>query len=243
MINIFRKIRQNLLKKNKFTHYLIYAAGEIALVMIGILLALQVNNWNEKRKLKSTIENTLKTISYDLEIDTTYASTIIKFYETNQKNSQKVITGEINENNYKDCLECFSLVTIYQPFTIQSKGIGQLKNIISTQTTEKDSLLNDITKFYSVFSPLIDKSNDRMETVVMKNFNDFQEKSWFIDMATGNFSDDMVEYFTKSEDYKKRIASHAILAVGNHLGIARRYKNDAIDLLNQIDKRLNQNLN
>ena len=50
MIKIFRNIRQNLIMGNKTSKYLKYAVGEIVLVMIGILLALQVNNWNEARK-------------------------------------------------------------------------------------------------------------------------------------------------------------------------------------------------
>jgi hypothetical protein len=50
MIKFFRKIRQRLLSENRLGKYLLYAIGEIALVMIGILLALQVNNWNEERK-------------------------------------------------------------------------------------------------------------------------------------------------------------------------------------------------
>tara|TARA_R110002049_G_C8982883_1_gene548437 strand:+ start:72 stop:857 length:786 start_codon:yes stop_codon:yes gene_type:complete len=50
MIKFFRKIRQNLLSEGKTGKYLTYAIGEIVLVMIGILLALQVNNWNEIRK-------------------------------------------------------------------------------------------------------------------------------------------------------------------------------------------------
>ena len=49
MIKFFRHIRQRLLTENKFSKYLLYAIGEIALVMIGILLALQVNNWNQNR--------------------------------------------------------------------------------------------------------------------------------------------------------------------------------------------------
>ena len=49
MIKFFRKIRQNLLMENKTSKYLKYAIGEIILVMIGILLALQVNNWNQQR--------------------------------------------------------------------------------------------------------------------------------------------------------------------------------------------------
>lgn len=50
MINFFRKIRQHLLVENKFTKYLLYAFGEIILVVIGILIALSINNWNEARK-------------------------------------------------------------------------------------------------------------------------------------------------------------------------------------------------
>jgi hypothetical protein len=46
MIKFFRKIRQRLLTENKFSKYLLYAIGEIILVVIGILIALQINNWN-----------------------------------------------------------------------------------------------------------------------------------------------------------------------------------------------------
>lgn len=50
MIKFFRKIRQRLLTENKFSKYLIYAIGEVVLVVIGIIIALQINNWNESKK-------------------------------------------------------------------------------------------------------------------------------------------------------------------------------------------------
>ena len=53
MIKFFRKIRQKLLTENKFNKYLLYAIGEIILVVIGILIALSINNWNEIRKFKN----------------------------------------------------------------------------------------------------------------------------------------------------------------------------------------------
>ncbi|MBL0025807.1 MAG: hypothetical protein IPO98_12790 [Saprospiraceae bacterium] len=62
MIKIFRQIRQNLLLNGKLRSYSVYAFGEIFLVVIGILIALQINNWNEKRK-----ENlNLRVIYYNL---------------------------------------------------------------------------------------------------------------------------------------------------------------------------------
>ena len=50
MIKFFKKFRRNLLSERKTKKYLKYAVGEITLVVIGILIALQINNWNEKRK-------------------------------------------------------------------------------------------------------------------------------------------------------------------------------------------------
>lgn len=50
MIKFFRKIRQRLINENRISKYLLYAIGEIILVVIGILIALQINNWNENRK-------------------------------------------------------------------------------------------------------------------------------------------------------------------------------------------------
>tara|TARA_R110002073_G_scaffold319700_2_gene494514 strand:+ start:4351 stop:5088 length:738 start_codon:yes stop_codon:yes gene_type:complete len=60
MIKFFRKIRQNLLMENKTGKYFKYAIGEIVLVVIGILIALSINNWNENRK-KETLKNEYKT--------------------------------------------------------------------------------------------------------------------------------------------------------------------------------------
>ncbi|MFT5941322.1 hypothetical protein [Sediminicola arcticus] len=55
MIKLFRRIRQNLLTENKFNKYLLYAIGEIVLVVIGILIALQINNLNEESKINTSV--------------------------------------------------------------------------------------------------------------------------------------------------------------------------------------------
>ena len=71
MITFFRKIRQKLLSENKFSQYLLYAIGEIILVVIGILIALQINNWNdvnkEKQKEKIYLESLQSEFAINLE--------------------------------------------------------------------------------------------------------------------------------------------------------------------------------
>ncbi len=81
MIKFFRKIRQNLLMENKTGKYFKYAIGEIILVIIGILIALSINNWNENRKLKIEEQNSLKDLRTEVAFNIeALASTI----ETNQ---------------------------------------------------------------------------------------------------------------------------------------------------------------
>ena len=71
MLKFFRRIRQTLLSENKFSKYLLYAIGEIVLVVIGILIALQINNWNEnrmdKKKEQTYLVNLKKDIAKDID--------------------------------------------------------------------------------------------------------------------------------------------------------------------------------
>ncbi|WP_424262309.1 DUF6090 family protein [Eudoraea sp.] len=69
MINFYRKIRKKLANDNKPLKYMRYAVGEIVLVIIGILIALQINNWNEIEKSKSESNRLLIVLKLDLEKD------------------------------------------------------------------------------------------------------------------------------------------------------------------------------
>ena len=69
MIKFFRKIRYNLIDKNKTGKYLKYAIGEIVLVVIGILIALSINTWNENRKNKISESEYYCKILADFELD------------------------------------------------------------------------------------------------------------------------------------------------------------------------------
>ena len=69
MLRFFRQIRQRLLTENRFSKYLLYAVGEILLVVIGILIALQVDNWNENRKARRELNTILVEIHKDLNND------------------------------------------------------------------------------------------------------------------------------------------------------------------------------
>jgi len=85
MIKFFRRIRQKLLSENKFSKYLVYAIGEIILVVIGILIALQINNWNENQKLETKTQEYYQQLLDDLKNDILSAQKTIEEYKNHQR--------------------------------------------------------------------------------------------------------------------------------------------------------------
>ena len=240
MNKIFRNIRKSYLMKNNTTKYLKYAIGEIALVMIGILLAFQINNWKEGRSQQIEFNNILKTIHQDLKRDTLVANNIIKYYEVIETNSLKIINKEINRNNYKEHPEARSLVSRYLSFTIQTKGFKMVKNFSAKNTIENDSLFTTISQFYTPFIKAIDDSNDFVKKEVLANIETYKKHDWYVDWTMGKFTPEMIIYFTESEEYRKQVASHNLLAGKNHLLFIKAYKDNAVKLLTYIDNYLKE---
>jgi len=85
MIKFFRNIRKNLLNEGKTTRYLKYAIGEIILVVIGILIALSINNWNQDQQNKKLEQATLKALLSEFQDNRSY----IQDYLENIKNIRR----------------------------------------------------------------------------------------------------------------------------------------------------------
>lgn len=85
MIKFFRRIRQHLLSENKFSKYLIYAIGEIILVVIGIMIALQINTWNQNR--------------IDLNVQKAIISKLHKDFKQNKKSVEEFIIANHDQMN------------------------------------------------------------------------------------------------------------------------------------------------
>jgi len=119
MIKFFRKIRQRLLSENKFTKYLLYAIGEIVLVVIGILIALQINNRNEYRKDRITEKEYLESLKTELEINLEEAENQIKINTQQVKNGQLILKSIKGDTILNDAQPlAFAIQQAYYSFPI-----------------------------------------------------------------------------------------------------------------------------
>lgn len=129
MISLFRKIRQSLLQQQKITQYLAYAVGEIFLVVIGILIALQINTWNELRKTRSYELKMLKELKATLERDRGYFANQIPRLTIKQNAANRLLVMLENKEENLDTLNrYFSNLRFEVLFQYNSGAYGSIKS-------------------------------------------------------------------------------------------------------------------
>lgn len=87
MLTFLRKIRKSLIESGSARKYLLYAIGEILLVMIGILLALQVNNWDQNRIDRGKEQVIIRMLLEEMKINREYLRKRVESHAHNEKNS------------------------------------------------------------------------------------------------------------------------------------------------------------
>ena len=173
MIKFFRKIRQKLLSENKFSKYLLYAIGEIILVVIGILIALQINNWNENKKTETEEIKILSNLKTDLENTLIEYDAAVKFNKSTIAEISKLQDYQKNNLSYSEELNYsygvfphfyFSSAINSTYKSLQTTGIGIIQN---------DSLKNKIVNVYDVIlTGFVDYNNDenRLKSTIVDPF-------------------------------------------------------------------------
>ena len=148
MIGFFRKIRKKMADDNKPMKYMRYAVGEIVLVMVGILLALQVNNWNEDRKARKLEKSLLENLAENLEQNCERLQKRITYISANRKYA-KIVLSAIENNSYHDSLETiFPKVLINASnFQLSQVGYEAIKNK-GFEIIHNENLRTEIISFF-----------------------------------------------------------------------------------------------
>jgi len=120
MIKFFRKIRKKLLTENNFSKYLLYAIGEIFLVVIGIFIAIQFNDWNEEKKNKKITSNNIELLIASLEKDS-IAFNKMQVYVENDQAKLRNYSSRLNQPTAN--LDTLKKITRYE----FRSGIGTIK--------------------------------------------------------------------------------------------------------------------
>lgn len=150
MIPIFRKIRKKMADDNRPLKYFRYALGEIVLVVIGILIALQVNNWNEVRKQKAQVGSYTRAMISDLKEDIKQ----VRHIKFQAEKSYIGLDSLINYCRYLDIedmsnLELFLLSSGdgYKPYSWNRASFEEIKSSGILSYFKNDRLINLLVKY------------------------------------------------------------------------------------------------
>ncbi len=193
MITFLRKIRQRLLVENKFTKYLFYAIGEIFLIVIGILFALQISNWNENKKgIKKEI-TFLKSLKDDIDFDISTLEERIKINETRIANTYSIfkILQTKNELSKKETLEFIDLHVILrtESYFIPEKGtINQIESGSHGNLIKNENLRKQIFRYYSMNNRIENNNEKRLQLYQNSEITKHIMKKIFL---SGDFGEQM----------------------------------------------------
>ncbi|NKI30425.1 DUF6090 family protein [Croceivirga thetidis] len=195
MIKFFRRIRQKLLSENRFSKYLIYALGEIVLVVIGILIALQINNWNENRIQTKELDGLLKSISRAIQTDVKNLHLIKRGRENIGQNVDSIFNGYIdnrptalNFNDYAFIGNTFgdlNTTIYYQPNTSSFEALKNSIYLSKLQGTDIEILLhtfyataNRIQKHEEEYNQMLRSDNQAWTNKFRNNGSDLLTGAW-----------------------------------------------------------------
>ena len=234
MKNIFIKIRQNLLAENKTGIYLKYAVGEIVLVVLGILIALSINNWNERRNNYQKQEILIKNIIEDLKLDFIHMS-----------NSHNQVTSQINliDNLIEKTFESekklnYSSIGLIR-FSSDFRPISQRNHTESISNLE-DDLIREILQNYFL-------KEDKVEDVFLEYIDIIHNKirPYLSDVGMHNLK----SLYKNNSNKKQEISLHPEILekeLSNikfqQLLFERRIKTDSFEKLLDELKSENQEL-
>lgn len=182
MLKFFRKIRQNLISEGKSLNYIKYAIGEIVLVVIGILIALEVNNWNNERKDLKKENYYLKSIKTSIQLSQNELKRVIDDAETISSSADTlfVLLTYKNYNGFKDHF-LDSLIFNAGDYSIMSLNDGGIQEILNTGS--------------------LDIIRDEQVRVILASWNERVHKIRKFEEETQYFSRDFYNHIIKYFDF------------------------------------------
>lgn len=223
MLFLLRNIRRKLLTGNKVTTYLLYAIGEIMLVVIGILIAVSIDNWNEDRKKNDQIRKVLAQVSTELESDIRQIRYVIDFFM--EKDSLIVAYRtthfqQIDSLSENEKIQLYNLIRTYHAFTAHDKGFELLLSKVDETDSQHKNLIESLSLLYQNVTEVIytykvglaDMLKDHIDYRI-KNFDWYSGPYLYREM-----SQEELDYYMYDPMYKNFMAlyrMHLINIVAN----------------------------
>ena len=241
MLQFVRQLRRRLLSANRFSKYLLYAVGEILLVVLGILIAIEVDNRNEERIRRTKIDQVLIELLTELEYNIDMVERKIADYQVKDSLSYLVFNRQLTLDDYlkKDNdPRLYNIPNRYDIATLKQNAIDKLTVFLDNFPSEYQSILTRLDEVQQ-WRGMVELLNTRMlEFTKRYIYHLWDNYPWFGDNMDLSQNMDYLDYMINDYFYINTIKSYRIFAIGNHAVAMNTYKYFAVLCYNEIAKQL-----
>ena len=239
MLTFFRRIRKGLLGTGEARKYLLYAVGEIALVVIGILIALQINNWNEQKKQRDREVNSLIEISTELQSNIKNLDFIVHSNSLERKRHKSISTLirhlEMRKAYHDSLSQHFTKVFNIGGITFRNSGYQSLVSI-GVDLISNDELRSEIGKLYSYNVLVLDKVGNEMRDDFYHYILDYLREEFIYTTIT---DEDNSKEIIKPRNYGSLLNNvEFIQSLKVYSPIQHGFLNECVDVLQETKKVL-----
>ena len=234
-----RFLKLNLFKKMKIKGYLFYAIGEIILIVLGILLALYINNRNISQQYKSQIDHNITRVFFELEKNIEDARNNIETLMNKDSLIHLVMNDSLKAEEYFQNLEFAALILNSHSLKLEDNAFQNLIKLNISDDKYKEDLLINLKELYSL------NENIQHTNKLMSNFV-FEKSAPLLAKSIGSFgnltyseqvNDDAVNFFINSKEYKSYLSLYTIIVIRNHLDNVRKFYKKSIKVYSQISEQ------
>ena len=228
-MKLFNAQRFGLLKGSRFKKYMVYAFGEIVLVIIGILIALGINNWNQNRQLTNANKEIQKKVLVQLDKDIAAIEDFQNDLDVLQQNYMKALGRDYDASKVKPGGMIGTVL-----FSVNALSLDQhVMNLIENAQLDDSAASEELIELNSIYKAYGKDIND-IETVVFEKMTNNlaeieQTQPWYADLITDfDCKNDCIDYLLHNEGHKSRIASLRFLYINGYGGIVQGFHDDLV---------------
>jgi hypothetical protein len=241
MIKFFRQLRYNLLESGKTRKYFKYAIGEIVLVVIGILIALSINNKNELRKNDIKVNSFLKQIHSELAYNIKRIDELTLDLKKKDSFIYLIMNNKIEHKNHRRNADF--IISSSDVMVIKDEGFKTFMLNPSIISSHFAPLIIDLKELYITDKEFVEFSNDKVDDVV----NDYLDwlsvnTTWYYNGYFGNelkqTDEEINFYFSNNSQYHNWVRHHYMYSVENLYPSIITFRFHAYEIYKKLTKIL-----
>lgn len=200
--------------------YLLYAFGEVFLIVIGILLAMYINNLNQDYQYRKKIDKNIQRVFIELEKNLNKTGKLIEVLQRKDSLIYLYMSDSLEKSDYLDNIEFAVLVINANNLRLEDEAYHNLIQLNTSDNKYKDELISDLKGLYREH-PRVNLLNEKMSDFVLKILSENVDS--YGDLAYKGIVDEgLIDYCLTSKEYKSHVTQYAVLAIRNQL---KRYQN------------------